>query len=557
MATRSVQATALAQKIQTRIADLDFQEPTADSTMRVAFLEDIHRRLASGELDVSEAKERLDAGKSVFTNGAGAEPEEIQPLPVIPFPVDSLPSEYQSFVKAVATGTLTDTDTAGAAVLGGVSAIVGTRIHVRVSSSWCYHSGLYIALFAPSSYGKSSVIESVDQPIRLLERELREAKAESVKRSRSDVIYTQARIKAKTSELVAAQKKKAESGAASDLANEIAALEEDLKAAKADAVLPALVADDFTVEAVVDVLELNDERVTVTSSDTGIFNVERYNSNPSIELLLKCWKGEAHREIRRGRADDADLQKPSMAMLVATQIENVKALATGNPSLVTRGLLPRFLPVIPEDRIGSRDVRGSILGGRGIDRHLQDTYNSRLIELNHAIQKHPSGVVECQLDEDARIAFTDCCQAYENSMGPGGELRSIMEAAGKFPLQLMKLCGINWAMDATTTDKPKAAITALHVARASAQMTYFIQQQHKLYDALAQAPADALATKLRGWCRTRRGQMLTSYNMRKSASRNAPIAIFHEALDILEDEGVVRVETLKTAGRPSIRVHIL
>ncbi len=556
MATPSAPATALAEKIQLRIADIDFQERSDESVMKVAFLEDVLGRLQNGDLSEPEARECLDAGRSYFTNGADdAEPEEIQPLPVIPFPVDSLPSEYQSFVKAVAAGTLTDTDTAGAAVLGGVSAIVGTRIHVRVSASWCYHSGLYIAVFAPSSYGKSSVIESVDQPIRLLERELREAKAESIKRSRSDVIYIESRIKAKHSELVASQK--SDDGDATSLANEIAALEEDLKSAKADATLPALVADDFTVEAVVDVLELNDERVTVTSSDTGIFNIERYNSNPSIELLLKCWKGEAHREIRRGRADDADLQKPSMAMLVATQIENVKALATGNPALVTRGLIPRFLPVIPEDRIGSRDVRGSILGGRGIERHLQDTYNSQLVELNHAIQKHPSGVVECILDEDARIAFTDCCQDFEDRMSPGGELRSILEAAGKFPLQLMKLCGIAWAMEATTVENPKPVITALHVARASAQMTYFIGQQHKLYDALAQAPADALATKLRGWCKTRRGQMMTSYNMRKSASRNAPIAVFHEALDILEDEGVLRVETLKTAGRPSIRVHIL
>jgi DNA-binding GntR family transcriptional regulator len=150
------------------------------------------------------------------------------------------------------------------------------------------------------------------------------------------------------------------------------------------------------------------------------------------------------------------------------------------------------------------------------------------------------------------------CQDIEDRKRPGGDLRQILEAAGKFPLQLMKLCGINWAMEACMMEQePTLLITEEHVTRASAQLEYFIAQEHKLYDALAQAPADALATKLRGWCKTRRGQMMTSYNMRKSASRNAPIAVFHEALDILEDEGVVRVETLKTAGRPSIRVHIL
>ena len=142
-------------------------------------------------------------------------------------------------------------------------------------------------------------------------------------------------------------------------------------------------------------------------------------------------------------------------------------------------------------------------------------------------------------------------------MGPGGELRSILEAAGKFPLQLMKLCGIAWAMEATTVEHPKAVITALHVARASAQMTYFIAQQHKLYDALAEAPADALADKLRGWCKTRRGQTMTARDLRHAAARHAPKDVLEEALDILQSDGVVNVEKIKTAGRPTTRVHVL
>ena len=168
-------------------------------------------------------------------------------------------------------------------------------------------------LLAPSSYGKSSVIEAVDQPVRTLEAMLRAETANEVRASREALIYVEAQIKAKKT-ILGTELKKGEGGGS--LPSEIAGLEQDAINIKAKATPPALVADDFTVEAATDLLECNDERVTVTSGDTGIFNIQRYGDNPSIELLLKCWKGEPHREIRRGRDRDADLQGPSMAMLL-------------------------------------------------------------------------------------------------------------------------------------------------------------------------------------------------------------------------------------------------
>ena len=117
--------------------------------------------------DISNVLDNADAfiRGEPLTNGKGttaSEPEQVA------FPVDSLPGDYSRFAKAVGNGTLTDATTAGAAVLGGVSAILGTRIYVRINQSWCYHSGLYMMLLAPPSYGKSSVIEATDQPVRTL-----------------------------------------------------------------------------------------------------------------------------------------------------------------------------------------------------------------------------------------------------------------------------------------------------------------------------------------------------------------------------------------------------
>lgn len=526
-------------RLRKRVSELQ-RSGFKDRDVRIEVIEDVIGQLETGAISVDDGKAQLELASSGFSSD-------------MCFPLETLPPGFRAYAEAVATGTLTDTTAAGTAVLGGVSAVVGTRIQVRISESWCYHCGLYVALLAPSSYGKSSVIEAVDQPVRTLEAKLRAETAAEVAKNRETLVYVEAQIKAKKTLLSSALKK---GEAADDLPKQIADLEIEAEEVKAKATAPALVADDFTVEAVTDLLELNGERVTVTSGDTGIFNIQRYSDNPSIELLLKCWKGEPHREIRRGRDKDADLQKPSMAMLVATQVENVKTLAVKHPGLVTRGLLPRFLPVIPEDTIGFRDVGKAILEGRGIPKTLQARFNAKLVDLVKQLQKNEGGGVVLSLDNDARQAFTDTCQGYENRQRPGGDLRPILEAAGKLPLQLQKLIGINWAMRACEGDGA-VIVTAEIVSDAAAQLDYFIEQQHKLYDAISQAPADAVADKIRRWCDHHPGVTMTAYQLRKSTARHAPKSLFNEALDTVQDEGIVSVATVPTGGRPTEKVTVL
>ena len=526
-------------RLRERVSELK-RSAFKDRETRIAVIEDVLTMLEAGEITIDDAKAQL----SLATAGFSADTE---------FPLDTLPTGFRAYAEAVAIGTLTDTTAAGTAVLGGVSAVVGTRIHVRISASWCYHSGLYMVLLAPSSYGKSSVIEAVDQPVRTLEALLRAETAGEVRANRETLVYVEAQIKAKNS-LLSSALKKGEGGGS--LPSEIAGLEQDAIDLKAKATPPALVADDFTVEAATDQLEMNDERVTVTSGDTGIFNVQRYGDSPSIELLLKSWKGEPHREIRRGRDRDADLEHPSMAMLVATQVENVKSLAVKHPGLVTRGLLPRFLPVMPDDTIGFRDIGKAILEGRGIPKTLQTKFNEQLVNLARNLQANEGGGVELELDDDARQAFVDACQGFEDRMRPGGDLRPILEAAGKLPLQLQKLIGINWATRACEGDV-SVIVTADIVADAAAQLDYFIEQQHKLYDAISQAPADAIADKIRRWCDHHPKATVTAYQLRKNTARHVPKSLFDEALDALEDEGIVSTVTVPTGGRPTQKVTVL
>ena len=100
-------------------------------------------------------------------------------------------------------------------------------------------------------------------------------------------------------------------------------------------------------------------------------------------------------------------------------------------------------------------------------------------------------------------------------------------------------------------------VTAEIVTDAAAQLDYFIEQQHKLYDSISQAPADAIADKIRRWCDHHPKETVTAYQLRKNTARHVPKSLFDEALDALEDEGIVSTVTVPTGGRPTQKVTVL
>jgi len=85
------------------------------------------------------------------------------------FPLHTLVGHYRSFNEKITATTQTDINGNAAAVLGSVSSVVGSRLWVRIHESWCYHSGLYVCLAAPASYGKGGIFEKLSHPIQTYE----------------------------------------------------------------------------------------------------------------------------------------------------------------------------------------------------------------------------------------------------------------------------------------------------------------------------------------------------------------------------------------------------
>jgi hypothetical protein len=472
--------------------------------------------------------------------------------------MESLIGHYPQHVATVTASTQTDTGAVGAATLGAVSVTVGTRIKVRVNESWNYHSGLWICIAAPAGYGKGGVLEGVEEPIRAYEAYVRADHAKQRQKYRSQMILLQARIEDKNKELRRTLKEgdaDDRKNVSTEISDEIAEMEEKLEKLEALCQEPVMIQDDFTFETTPNLMEINNHRMSVVSADTEIFNVQRYSDNPPMGILLKAWKGEAHRDHRERGAKRVEVPDPAMAMLVVTQTENIKGLCQKNRALVYRGFMSRFLFVVPRSTVGYRDKRAAILSG-GVPRTVQVAFNEPLIELAQYLDTIKGGILELSLSDEALQAYASYSQSWENRRRPGEDLEWISEVAGKLDIQLEKLIGINWAMRSTVTEDRTPVVGAQVVHDAARQLEFFLGHQRRLYDELSKAPVEALREKIEDWCRGHRKVTITRRDLRHAVARKEPNPLFREALRELEEDGVIQIIEIKTDGRTSVTVYV-
>ena len=143
----------------------------------------------------------------------------------------------------------------------------------------------------------------------------------------------------------------------SKIIEEIKALERDLPRIPN---APRLLADDFTPEALGELMSRQDQRIGVLGSEGGLFDTlaGRYsNGVPNIDAVLKFWAGETTYVDRRGR-DAIFLEDPHLTVVLSPQPEVVQGLA-GKPGFRGRGLVARFLYLLPESRLGARKAEPS------------------------------------------------------------------------------------------------------------------------------------------------------------------------------------------------------
>lgn len=229
-----------------------------------------------------------------------------------------------------------------------LSAATRGRVSVQVNAGWVEPVALYWLPLLPSGSRKTQTLKWLAQPL--------------IDAERNAVETLKAAHLAGMSELRIAQKRleRAEHEAGKDLSPEARAEVDAAQLALAAVKVPALpryMLDDATPEALAQVV-CEQGSVAVITAEGGVlsnWSGKRYgDGTANIDAVLKSYDAEPLRVDRRS-STPLFAERPHLSVCIAAQPDVLREART-SPEMRERGLLSRFLIVMPESNFGTRDL---------------------------------------------------------------------------------------------------------------------------------------------------------------------------------------------------------
>lgn len=497
-------------------------------------------------LDVDELNAMLEGGDAAPE--ASPSREDTWPDPISlgraapdPFPVHLLPSWLRSWVLAEAEELQVGPGLPAAAALGVLSAAVGSRLTVNVRGSWSEPCNLFLMALARPSERKSPVFAHAADPLRQVEREIREDQAEEIDAREELRLEIEAALKAARKQL-----KGGDEGERASARNEIAELRERLRSSPPMHPRVISIGGDCTPEALADRLAQQGERLAVISAEGTFFSVisGRYSTRPNLELVLQAYSGEPYEAERKGAS--TRLESPALTIGIAVQPDVLKATAE-HREFAERGVLARFLYVMPESKAGSRKLEPRVMP---LD--VAETYRRRVGDLARWAERNTAGL---SLNTKARAQFLRFQKEIEPHLAEGGELDNF-GWGGKIAGNVVRLAGLLHAAEQGENFSREISEETMSAAAEIGRV--LISHVHAAFGVLSD-DGDEDASRLLGWLEGRgdhvRLREITQKGPRSSRRRADAL----RAARVLEDAGylrwraTVRKDSIAWDLHPSIR----
>jgi replicative DNA helicase len=233
--------------------------------------------------------------------------------------------------------------------LSVLATAAGGRTVVQVRARWREPLNLFAVVALPPANRKSAVFSAMTSPLYAAEKSLAESasgrivEAELTRKMAQEAAH-KATAKAASAEGPERDNLVAE---AIDLAQYAQELNVPPK--------PRLLADDSTPETVTSLMAEQGGRLAVMSAEGGIFDIigGRYSGTPNMEVFLKGHAGDRLKVDPRNREEF--MEAPALTMGLAVQPSVLEDIGK-NRGFDGRGLLARFLYVLPDSLVGYRQI---------------------------------------------------------------------------------------------------------------------------------------------------------------------------------------------------------
>jgi len=406
------------------------------------------------------------------------------------FPIGTLPPWLRGYVEAEAEFTQTPVDLPAMVGLSAMAIACGGKMKVTVRPGHVEPLNLYILVAMESGSRKSPVFKPMMKPVRDFERDLIDA------------------------------------------------------AEKADEPnLPTLLVDDVTPEALSQLMAANGGRMAMASDEGGIFGTMagRYSHNmPNIDVFLKAHSGDHFIVNRKGKRTEI-VSDPCLTISIALQPDVIRSLARV-AAFRSRGLLARFVYVLPQSNIGYRKV-----DGQSVPDLAQSNYEANLKKLLD-IPIQPLRMMT--LTREAFAIWLDFLSRIEPRLRPGADLYPLADWANKLAGTVARVAGLLHMADRTNDAAPwQAPIPGPTMERAIIFGFYLVEHAKIAFDLMGTDPVldDALHVLI--WIRASGVQVFSKrdvYRAMQARFRTATQA--DPVLGELESRGYIRCRPVDYIG---------
>jgi hypothetical protein len=355
-----------------------------------------------------------------------------EPATPPPFPLHTLPTWTVDHVQAAAEARQVPVDLCAMLTIGALSAAATGRATVWPAPGWEEPVNLYLVVAMRSGAGKSPAEKAMVGWLRRWERERITAQADA---------YEAADLTARTAEK--RYRKALDAAIAPD--EDIASLARIAKAAREKVpVVPRLIIDDTTPEAVAVLLAAHEERLAILSTEADLFDMllkGNASQRASMNVYLKAWSGDELRRDRKGGQDTGPegtfLIRPLLTTSVTVQ-PAVLARVLTDPEMVSRGFAARFMFSMPDDLMGHRDQRRRFRAG---DLATADTYETtaRALATRWATWGRPADIT---LTPEAATALEEFLVELEPQLALGAALELLAEWVAKLTGSVARYAGL-------------------------------------------------------------------------------------------------------------------
>jgi hypothetical protein len=304
----------------------------------------------------------------------------------------------------------------------------------------------------------------------------------------------------------------------------------------------------------------NNERMLLASDEGGIFShiKGRYVKNgDDIELFLKAHSGGRVSVHRKSREPET-LENPALSLCISVQpyvVEN----AILDDENTGRGLTARLMFACCNERAGSRGAISRTMDSDIVERYesaiekcLLQTINSDIVQENNN-----SSIKTVTLSDEARsiaISYFDTCEkrildGLENAKGWNGKCFGLA----------IRIAGLFHSFDCMERDSdPSEVAIPYEIMRNAAILTEVLAKHaEKVFTGSDRKNNHALylLKKLLGIIGTS-SEINKQEVWQRVKGKFATAEIFDEVLKTLEDNSYIRVEQVKTKGRPLVVIKL-